>query len=81
MSQVVRKVLKRYKCRQFLLWVWSQNKAFEQGSHQLETCSMKVKTTFIQTTVLSSSTHPRLVKCIESTQNAMANFPSFSILF
>ena len=51
MSQVLRKVLKRYKCRSFLLWVWSQNKAFYQGSHQLETGSMKVKTTLLQTIV------------------------------
>ena len=51
MSQDFRKVLKRYKCRYILLWVWSENKAFYQGTRQLETGSMKVKTTFLQTIV------------------------------
>ena len=43
MSQVVRNVLKRYKCRQFLLWIWSQNKAFIRAPTNLELVQWKSK--------------------------------------
>ena len=51
MSQVIRKVLSRGKCRELWLWFLSQNKASDHGSHQLESGSMKVKTALLQSIV------------------------------